>query len=179
MRTWREILLSPHTPVNSALGYKKMVNVSLISGAELNGHGMIYCTVNQMTSWMHVAIIQQRLSFHPFKLGDADHSSFFTTLPQEPWVECDECKRWVHQICGLFDSRDTLADNTIFRCPTCILKGRRKWGWSQRSRPRYLGGVNKLKPRQRWIRVVYNGASALCFFHAACYNHPFLWRWKR
>ena len=45
---------------------------------------------------------------------------------EEPWVGCDVCKRWVHQVCGLFNSRRNVSDEVAFVCPTCILEKRRK-----------------------------------------------------
>jgi len=44
-----------------------------------------------------------------------------TSLPEqeEAWVECDHCKRWVHQICGLFNSGRNNA-NVTYMCPDCL-----------------------------------------------------------
>lgn len=46
---------------------------------------------------------------------------------EESWVECDGCKRWVHQICGLFNTRQNKEYHTKYFCPLCLLK-RRKMG---------------------------------------------------
>ena len=41
----------------------------------------------------------------------------------EPWVQCDACEKWVHQICALFNPKSNAIDsNTKFLCPTCKLR---------------------------------------------------------
>ena len=42
----------------------------------------------------------------------------------EPWVECDGCHRWQHQICALFNQRRHEANSTgrKYYCPMCLLK---------------------------------------------------------
>lgn len=37
----------------------------------------------------------------------------------EPWVQCDGCARWVHQICGLFNGRKHSACDVEYFCPLC------------------------------------------------------------
>jgi hypothetical protein len=41
----------------------------------------------------------------------------------EPWVQCDYCQRWVHQICALFNIRKNLEhpdpDSVLYMCPQC------------------------------------------------------------
>jgi hypothetical protein len=47
--------------------------------------------------------------------------------PEENWVACDDCERWVHQICGLFNARQNKDSDVKYSCPKCLLK-RRKTG---------------------------------------------------
>jgi E1A/CREB-binding protein len=38
---------------------------------------------------------------------------------EEPWVQCDICELWVHQVCGLFNKGRNDADRG-FVCPACL-----------------------------------------------------------
>jgi len=37
----------------------------------------------------------------------------------EPWVQCDGCSRWVHQICALFNGRKHMISDAEYFCPLC------------------------------------------------------------
>jgi len=40
---------------------------------------------------------------------------------EESWVQCDCCERWVHQICGLFNTRQNKEHHSEYCCPQCLL----------------------------------------------------------
>jgi len=52
----------------------------------------------------------------------------------EPWVECDSCHKWVHQVCGLYNDRyedeeveedgQKTAVSPKYECPRCRLESR-------------------------------------------------------
>ncbi len=37
----------------------------------------------------------------------------------ESWVQCDDCKCWIHQICGLYNTH--LDKESEYSCPSCVL----------------------------------------------------------
>jgi len=39
---------------------------------------------------------------------------------EESWVQCDTCERWVHQICGLFNTRQNKEHHSEYCCPKCL-----------------------------------------------------------
>ncbi|EQC40191.1 hypothetical protein, variant [Saprolegnia diclina VS20] len=52
---------------------------------------------------------------------------------EEPWVQCDHCNQWVHQVCALFhhkpgseSNEKTTTMSTAFHCPECLLSLRAK-----------------------------------------------------
>jgi E1A/CREB-binding protein len=42
------------------------------------------------------------------------------SLPEESFIECNDCKGKVHHVCALYNGRKARA-REIFRCPKCIL----------------------------------------------------------
>ena len=44
---------------------------------------------------------------------------------EESWVQCDSCERWVHQICGLFNTRQNKENTSEYCCPACLYKKRK------------------------------------------------------
>jgi E1A/CREB-binding protein len=49
-------------------------------------------------------------------------------IPEESWVQCDRCERWIHQICALFNTRQNKNQQSEFVCPGCTLNDRKKKG---------------------------------------------------
>ncbi|KAL3805325.1 hypothetical protein HJC23_009032 [Cyclotella cryptica] len=49
-------------------------------------------------------------------------------VPEESWVQCDRCERWIHQICALFNTRQNKNQQSEFVCPSCTINDRKKKG---------------------------------------------------
>lgn len=47
---------------------------------------------------------------------------------EESWVHCDRCNRWIHQICGLFNTRKNQDQGSEYVCPRCTMEERKKKG---------------------------------------------------
>lgn len=43
----------------------------------------------------------------------------------EPWVKCDFCSRWMHQVCALYNDclQENDADDSKYACPLCKISG--------------------------------------------------------
>lgn len=48
----------------------------------------------------------------------------FTDELTEPWVQCDQCNGWVHQICALFNACENAdeEEEVFYTCPLCRLE---------------------------------------------------------
>ena len=44
---------------------------------------------------------------------------------EESWVQCDKCERWIHQICGLFNTRQNKDQRSEYTCPRCTIDARK------------------------------------------------------
>ena len=49
-------------------------------------------------------------------------------IQEESWVQCDDCERWIHQICGLYNTRHDKENTAAYSCPLCLLDKRKKSG---------------------------------------------------
>jgi len=47
---------------------------------------------------------------------------------EESWVQCDRCERWIHQICGLFNTRQNKDQKSEYVCPACTIEDRNMRG---------------------------------------------------
>eukprot|EP00587_Corethron_hystrix_P001372 CAMPEP_0113305838 /NCGR_PEP_ID=MMETSP0010_2-20120614/5322_1 /TAXON_ID=216773 ORGANISM="Corethron hystrix, Strain 308" /NCGR_SAMPLE_ID=MMETSP0010_2 /ASSEMBLY_ACC=CAM_ASM_000155 /LENGTH=1600 /DNA_ID=CAMNT_0000160371 /DNA_START=446 /DNA_END=5248 /DNA_ORIENTATION=- /assembly_acc=CAM_ASM_000155 len=45
---------------------------------------------------------------------------------EESWVACDKCERWIHQICGLFNTRQNKSQTSEYTCPMCTIEDMKK-----------------------------------------------------
>jgi Bromodomain/TAZ zinc finger/PHD-finger len=54
---------------------------------------------------------------------------------EESWVQCDSCERWVHQICGLFNTRQNKEHQSEYCCPKCLYEKRKKTAITPDSKP--------------------------------------------
>lgn len=48
----------------------------------------------------------------------------------EPWVQCDACQHWVHQLCVMYNTAASFeaAESVPFYCPLCKLRGSQRGG---------------------------------------------------
>jgi E1A/CREB-binding protein len=54
---------------------------------------------------------------------------------EESWVQCDSCERWVHQICGLFNTRQNKEHHSEYCCPKCLCARRKENGVLSEPKP--------------------------------------------
>lgn len=48
----------------------------------------------------------------------------------EPWVQCDACQHWVHQLCVMYNTASSFTgdESVPFYCPLCKLRGSQRGG---------------------------------------------------
>jgi E1A/CREB-binding protein len=97
-----------------------------------------YEAPNRKYHWCHVCYADLRES-QPMDMGDCSFTKGELTKKkndeqhEEPWVGCDECPRWVHQICALFNGRKNHGETTVYHCPFCVQQTRVKLGLTEGS----------------------------------------------
>jgi E1A/CREB-binding protein len=60
---------------------------------------------------------------------------------EESWVQCDSCERWVHQICGLFNTRQNKEDQSEYCCPKCLYEKRKAAAITPNAKPLYAADL--------------------------------------
>ncbi|OEU17169.1 DUF906-domain-containing protein [Fragilariopsis cylindrus CCMP1102] len=73
-------------------------------------------------------------------------------IVEESWVQCDICERWIHQICGLFNTRQNKEHHSEYCCPLCLLEKRKKNPVTPPPRP---AGATEL-PRTKLSEFIEN-----------------------
>jgi len=68
----------------------------------------------------------------------------------EPWVQCDECETWVHQVCALFNCKmeGSGAQDEKFTCPVCLLQRKSRKGVDRTPNAAVVRKVTKETKRQ-------------------------------
>mmetsp|Transcript_10114 Transcript_10114/g.23330 ORF Transcript_10114/g.23330 Transcript_10114/m.23330 type:complete len:1106 (-) Transcript_10114:153-3470(-) len=105
-------------------------NGAACNGQRIRRNSYYYCDTRNKYHWCHVC-------FGDLKEGQTLEMADATLRKEElvkkkndethdePWVGCDECPRWVHQICALFNCRKNVGDVT-YHCPFCVQQSRLK-----------------------------------------------------
>ncbi|OQS05177.1 histone acetyltransferase [Thraustotheca clavata] len=92
-------------------------------GQRLRRGGAYFSTSNGALNWCAKCVPKQK----EFSFGDRIIvkselvKAKFQDELTEPWVQCDVCSGWVHQICAMFNGEITTDDDSPFTCPLCRL----------------------------------------------------------
>jgi len=78
---------------------------------------------------------------------------------EESWVQCDECESWIHQICGLFNTRQNKEHHSKYHCPKCLLI-KRKEGITAQPRPPSAADLPRTKLSEYLERHVHRKVAA-------------------
>ncbi|GMH70233.1 hypothetical protein TrST_g12427 [Triparma strigata] len=94
-----------------------------------------YVAGNNQYHWCHQCFTELKEA-NPVELPDmvvrksdlAKNKRKNDDQPEESWVACDTCGRWIHQICGLFNTRQNKDQRSKYECPHCTIKSRKASG---------------------------------------------------
>ncbi|KDO29649.1 hypothetical protein SPRG_05601 [Saprolegnia parasitica CBS 223.65] len=93
-------------------------------GQRLRRHAAYFMTPDGQLNWCAKCVPKQA----EFTYGDRVVTKAellqakFQEELTEPWVQCDGCMGWVHQICALFNSEIAVDDDVPFTCALCRLR---------------------------------------------------------
>ncbi|RLO04643.1 hypothetical protein DYB28_012112 [Aphanomyces astaci] len=94
-------------------------------GQRLRRHAAYFTTLDRQLNWCAKCVPKlKEVVVAGRKIGKRDLvKAKFQDELTEPWVQCDSCTGWVHQICALFNASSVEADDddTPYTCPICRL----------------------------------------------------------
>ncbi|RHY22391.1 hypothetical protein DYB32_009517 [Aphanomyces invadans] len=93
-------------------------------GQRLRRHAAYFTTVDRQLNWCTKCVPKlKEVVIGDRRIGKNDLvKAKFQDELTEPWVQCDSCSGWVHQICALFNASTVDADDdTPYTCPLCRL----------------------------------------------------------
>eukprot|EP01038_Epipyxis_sp_PR26KG_P004228 gene4228-6004_t len=97
-------------------------------GSRIRRNAVYYSSNNNSYHWCSPCY-QDLKENQPVRLPDCTLSKAeltknkkkHTEESEEGWVECEGgCKRWVHQICSLFNARRNTGEDVSYVCPICL-----------------------------------------------------------
>ena len=106
-------------------------NGAACNGQRIRRNSFYYCDARNKYHWCHVCYGDLK-DGEPLEMAECTLQKTDLVRKKndeqhdEPWVGCDECPRWVHQICALFNGRKNQGETTVYHCPFCVLASRQK-----------------------------------------------------
>ena len=105
------------------------------SSKRIRRNSYYYVAGNNQYHWCHTCFTELKES-NPVELPDmvvkksdlSKNKRKNDEQPEESWVACDSCGRWIHQICGLFNTRQNKDQKSAYECPKCTIETRKRKG---------------------------------------------------
>ena len=110
-------------------------NGSRCGGQRIRRNAFYYTGGNNAYHWCHscfnelpddqpIRLIDCTLYKHDVKTSKKKHDD----EDEEVWVQCsnDDCRRWAHILCALFNRRRNVNDDFEYLCPPCLTERRKK-----------------------------------------------------